>query len=128
MPISLAPIQPSSPPPPFCAECGGEVDPAAWLCAECGSSLHEPGATTSKRPYSSVSFKRSKPGRSICEVIFSTVLVAGFWFLYDALTWHLLPAKYTAEHEGALLVVLGVAFLVILWGEEFSTGMRSLTV
>jgi len=53
-------MQPTAPPTLYCAECGCEVDPVAWLCATCGRNLHEPGAMSSVRPFATATTKRSK--------------------------------------------------------------------
>jgi hypothetical protein len=62
MPIALAPITPSAPPPVYCAECGCEVYPAAWLCANCGKNLHEPDAMTTVRPDGPVTSQKFQAG------------------------------------------------------------------
>jgi hypothetical protein len=67
------PIQPSAPPPVYCAECGCEVYPIAWLCATCGKNLHEPGAMTSMRPGAPAPSKKSDLAQSKGGKIFAFV-------------------------------------------------------
>lgn len=84
MPIALSPTQPSNPPPMYCAECGCEVDPAAWLCATCGKSLHEPDAMTLVCPVTPATSKSTKPDLIIGAKIFAIVGFVGFIILHIA--------------------------------------------
>ena len=123
-PIASAPTVPSVPPTMFCAHCGCEVDPAAWLCAICGMSLHEPGAMISTRPYARATSKNSRPDSTTDADVFDLLLLLCLCALWLALEIGLFPLGYEqsffgyfiSRNEGPLLAVLGVLFLVILWG------------
>ena len=114
MPISLAPSQPSARPPVYCAECGCEVDPAAWLCATCGKSLHEPGAMTSTRLDAPATTKNTKRKVMIGAQIF-TILIFVLFFILDAgLRMNWIPAEFPGHPFGPKLVFLAV-FIVFFW-------------
>jgi hypothetical protein len=110
MPISLAPIQPSAPPPVYCAECGCEVDPAAWLCATCGKPLHEPGAMTSTRLDAPATTKNTKRKAMVGAQIFSILI----FLLFFGLRMDWIPAEIPGHPLGPKLLFLGV-FVVFLW-------------
>jgi hypothetical protein len=118
-PYGIPPIQPSSPPAVYCAECGCEVDPAAWLCATCGMNLHEQGAMSSMRPFATATSRDKEHGRSAAERIFAILLVVSFVIVFDAVTWQ----KRSAEHPGhsfiSIMVVDSLALLFCLWGDGF---------
>jgi hypothetical protein len=115
MPIALSPIQPSAPPPVYCAECGCEVDPIAWLCATCGMNLHEPGAMTSVRPYAPVTSKNSKTDFMLGAEIFSILSVVGFIILHIGLRSGLIPAWNPGHPIGSPAVVYLIGLSIILW-------------
>jgi len=116
MPIALAPIQPSGPPPVYCAECGCEVDPAAWLCATCGKNLHEPDAMTSTRPFAPATSKNFKPDRIIGEYIFAILVCMLLGILIIASEMH----HHPRESIGLiLLLVLYTASEFLFWLHEY---------
>jgi hypothetical protein len=119
MPIALAPITPSGPPPVYCTECGCEVDPAAWLCANCGKNLHEPDATTSMPPAGAVTHQDPEPSLSMVERVFPILLLAALFVVADAVKWHE-DHPGTPGHISALVVLIQVAALVLsLWIDQF---------
>jgi hypothetical protein len=104
-------------PPVFCAECGCEVVPAAWLCATCGSSLHVPGAMISTRPYSVGPPQKSQPAHNLSGRIFGTAGTVGFWVLYVALRRNRLPTVHGKHLEGPLMGLWVVLLLIIFWAD-----------
>jgi hypothetical protein len=89
--LGSPPIQPSPPPPVYCAECGCEVDPDAWLCASCGSKLHVPGALTSTSAHASAYAPAAQTNsihtHSKARAVYRFFLYLGCFALYVALTW-----------------------------------------
>jgi hypothetical protein len=106
-------------PPMYCSSCGCEVDPAAWLCATCGRNVHEAGATTPTRPFAPATSKNNKPDRYIEARIFGTILVVGFWTLYEGLKWDWIPRNSPGHLYGWAVTTFWVAFLIILWADGF---------
>jgi hypothetical protein len=109
------PAQPSSPPPVYCAECGCEVNPVAWLCATCGKNLHEPGAMTSMRPFSPATSKNSKPDFMIGAEIFAVLLVVSYFILDIGLRTRLIPDRIPGHPFGSPMIVYLILLAVILW-------------
>lgn len=105
---------PSGRSPIYCAECGCEVDPTAWLCANCGKNLHEPDAMTSTRPYAPVTSKNSKPDFILGAEIFSILLIVVFYVLDIGLQMNLIPAKSPGHPLSSFSVVFLVVIFVIL--------------
>jgi uncharacterized membrane protein YvbJ len=118
MPISLAPIQPSAPPPVYCAECGCEVNPAAWLCATCGKNLHEPDATTSMRPYAPATSKNIKPDQIIGEYLFAILVCVLLIILLIASKMHRHPPE-SIDILLLCIMVLYCAFEFLFWLHEY---------
>jgi hypothetical protein len=119
MPIALAPITPSAPAPVYCAECGCEVYPAAWLCANCGKNLHEPDAMTTVPPAGAVISQDSEQRLSLVERVFPILLLAALVVIADAVQWHR-HHPGTNGHISALVVVVQVVALVFsLWIDQF---------
>ena len=114
-PYGTSPIQPSAPPPVYCAECGCEVNPIAWLCATCGRNLHEPGAMTSIRPYAPVTSKNSKTDFMLGAEIFEILLVVGFMILYIGLRIGWIPAWNPGHPFGSPFIMYLIALGIILW-------------
>jgi hypothetical protein len=85
--LGSPPIQPSAPPPVYCAECGCEIDPDAWLCASCGSKLHVPGALTSTSAYAHAVPTNSIHAHSKARAVYRFFLYLGCFAMYVALTW-----------------------------------------
>lgn len=74
------------------------------------------GEAIAMHSYDSLTTESTEPDPSLGEEIFGTVLVVGFWSLYEGLKWHMLPAVVYSKHlEGTLFAVLCAAFLIILW-------------
>jgi hypothetical protein len=118
-PYGTPPIQPSSPPAVYCAECGCEVDPVAWLCATCGRNLHEPEAMSSMRPFATATSKDKKHGRSLKERIFIVLLVATVAIVIDAVEWH---RRFNGGHghiPAWILILDSIGLLFTLWINGF---------
>jgi hypothetical protein len=111
------PVQSSAPPPVYCAECGCQVDPAAWLCATCGKNLHEPGAATLERLDAPATSKNSKPDFMISAEIFAILLIVGFFILDIGLRTHLIPAWIPGHPFGSPFVIYLIVIFVILWAD-----------
>jgi hypothetical protein len=111
------PIQPASPPPVFCAECGCEVDPAAWQCATCGRSLHVPDAMTSTRPYPIGPPQKSQPAYNLAGRIFGIAVFVGFWVLYEGTRWSHSPAIHAKHLEWPLRGLFVLLLLILLWAD-----------
>jgi hypothetical protein len=97
----------------YCAECGCEVDPAAWQCATCGKQLHEPGAMTSTRPYTPTTSKKSKPDFLLGEYLFAILLGVFLVKLWVASEMHRLSTKNLDTLD---CIVFG--FLILLLAAE----------
>jgi hypothetical protein len=121
MPIALSPIQPSSPPPMYCAECGCEVDPAAWLCATCGKSLHEPGAMTSECPFSPATSKNFKPDFIVAEYLLPLILGVALVIVYIASEMRRHSPKGIDWILFCIMVVGGAAELIFWLGLYFDS-------
>jgi hypothetical protein len=87
MPLGSPPIQPSAPPPVYCAACGCEVDAHAWICANCGASLHVPDALTSKSSWISGTLTAPRHAHSKGRAVFRFFLYLGCFAMFVALTW-----------------------------------------
>jgi hypothetical protein len=106
-----SPAQSSAPTPLFCAQCGFEADPAAWLCATCGKSLHEPGAMTSVCPGAPATSRRVRPTRAFAERIYPLLIVLGFFVVCEAA-----DPKHPV---GWGLFWAAVGFVVSFWADGF---------
>jgi hypothetical protein len=112
--IASAPIMPSARSPIYCAECGCEVDPTAWLCANCGKNLHEPDAMTSTRPCAPVTSKNSKPDFITGAYLFLVLLGVAFVVPWSASKAHQLAANHFDGLDFFLAILLGAEALS-LW-------------
>jgi hypothetical protein len=117
--LGTPPIQPSAPPPVYCAECGCEVDPAAWLCAICGRNLHEPDAMTPTRPFATATSKDKRRGKSAVERFFAVLLVVGFVVVFDAVQWQRLHSGNPGHSKASILIVNSIALLFWSWFDGF---------
>ncbi len=108
--LGSPPIQPSAPPPVYCAECGCEVDPDAWLCANCGSKLHVAGALKSTSSYTSAIPANSIHTHGKARAIYRFFLYLGCFAMYVALTW----GKDSPGNDPKTSFVMRAVFIAIL--------------
>jgi hypothetical protein len=120
-PYGTPPIQPSSPPAVYCAECGCEVDPAAWLCATCGMNLHEPGAMSSTHPFATATSRDKEHGRSATERIFVILLVVAIAIVYDAVTWQRRSVQHSGYSFLSIVIADSIALFFCFWFEGVFT-------